>query len=114
MRLTPTSDQIVQDIMRWERALQLIVDAEDALVPSMDFRTGRRKTKKSKEFVYHPDCQAALDAKMAKFATYSFWRYGGQFAWAINLLFFCYVCARKPTCPLGTVLTWVQWSSLEH
>ena len=64
---TPTSAQIIRDIEAWVRAIQLIIDAGGAVVPSLDFRTGRRWGPTSKERSFHPDCQDAYDMRMARY-----------------------------------------------
>ena len=58
----PTSKRIRVDILRWERALGVVVQYRGAIVPDMDNRHGRR----AERFEAHPDCREANAARLAK------------------------------------------------
>ena len=60
--VAPTSKRIRVDIMRWERALGMVVQYRGAIVPDMDNRHGRR----AERFEAHPDCREANAARLAK------------------------------------------------
>eukprot|EP00966_Prymnesium_polylepis_P277907 6420888-Prymnesium_polylepis.1 len=54
-------ERIVQDIQRWERALEAIVSVSGAIVPELDTRRGRRAV----PFVPHKDCDESVRVKIA-------------------------------------------------
>ena len=60
-------ERVVQDIRRWERALEKIVQARGAVVPELDTRHGRRAV----PFTPHPDCEESMRVKEEKWATYA-------------------------------------------
>eukprot|EP00732_Lithocolla_globosa_P001950 Lithocolla_globosa_v1_NODE_1125_length_2811_cov_40.797210.p2 type:complete len:118 gc:universal NODE_1125_length_2811_cov_40.797210:1717-1364(-) len=64
----PTSERIVQDIDRWPKALEAIIEHDGAKVPEIDNRRGRRET--VKHFPAHSCCKDALRAHEAKWASY--------------------------------------------
>jgi hypothetical protein len=59
--VSPTSERIVQDILRWPKALRAIIEAEGAVVPFLDNRKGRRKM--GCAFEPHASCARALELK---------------------------------------------------
>ena len=61
-QVAPRSERIVQDIMRWPRALDKIIQAEGCVVPELDNRNGRRNIKST----YHSDVKYALEYRQQK------------------------------------------------
>lgn len=64
-QVCPSSERIVQDIMRFPKALKRIIEAKGAKVPELDNRRGRRK---SRPVTLHSDCDGAIAQREAKFA----------------------------------------------
>ena len=66
---TPTSERIVEDILKWPKAVTAIIAAKGCIVPELDERKGRRKS--TPMVMLHPDAASAnkerRDAYMAKF-----------------------------------------------
>jgi hypothetical protein len=60
-------ERIVQDVQRWERALEAIVEVRGAIVPELDTRRGRRAV----PFVPHKDCDESVRVKQEKWAAYA-------------------------------------------
>eukprot|EP00966_Prymnesium_polylepis_P171399 3962513-Prymnesium_polylepis.1 len=60
-------ERIVQDVQRWERALEAIVEVRGAIVPELDTRRGRRAV----PFVPHKDCDESVRVKQEKWAGYA-------------------------------------------
>ena len=63
--VAPTSERIVQDIMRWPVAVRAIVAARGTIVPELDNRHGRRKAPKPPAHL-HPDAHAAAVVRRAR------------------------------------------------
>mmetsp|Transcript_41322 Transcript_41322/g.113695 ORF Transcript_41322/g.113695 Transcript_41322/m.113695 type:complete len:130 (+) Transcript_41322:1022-1411(+) len=65
----PTSERIVEDILKWPKAVTAIIAAKGCIVPELDERKGRRKS--TPMVMLHPDAASAnkerRDAYMAKF-----------------------------------------------
>ena len=68
--VTPTSERIVQDIERWEKAVDMIIEADGGFVECIDNRSGRRKISKSVQFTAHPSAAPAAAALYAKWAAW--------------------------------------------
>ena len=58
-QVAPTPERIVQDIQRWPKALDAIIEAQGAVVHDQTERHGRR----AKHFKQHPDCDEVVAAK---------------------------------------------------
>ena len=64
-------ERIAQDIRRWERALEMIVQAQGAVVPDLDTRHGRRHGRRAVPFTPHPDCADSVRVKQEKWQSYA-------------------------------------------
>ena len=64
----PTSERIVQDILRWPSNIEAIIAAKGAKVEELDNRSGRRRTKKARDFrpTPIPEVEELLQAKYAR------------------------------------------------
>ena len=65
-QVCPASERIVQDIRRFPRALERIVECKGAKVPELDRRHGRRAAAPKRAL--HSDCDGALAEQELKFA----------------------------------------------
>ena len=68
--VSPSSDEIVQDIRRFPNAVDRVIECEGAKVPELDNRRGRRRSSKkadAKMVTLHDDCDEALAERESKF-----------------------------------------------
>ncbi len=62
----PTLERVVQDILKFPRALDAIILEEGGVVEELTKLTGRRKELHLDAFPHHPDCAEAVKTREAK------------------------------------------------
>ena len=60
----PTDERVVQDILKFPRALDKIIEFEGGVIPELTRLSGRRKELRLPP--HHPDCNAAVQKREAK------------------------------------------------